>query len=338
MDIDKLYISCLKMLKDKYSINEYSKDKFINIFNNTYIENNINSSKPTNEINKLILIKIKNEIEEQINTNNISNPPLQNIPIIDIENKLKEFENIRANMNLISSSIDINEPLINDDNNEKNFINPISSIQINNQNHDLTLINKFKTFIINTNKNNFKVNPNIDINNNIIYPCYLCIPYDISNKTPYILLSINDNTKIINYTYILDNSNSNNKKWEIWKPITDNYININLNSNNWTITFIDYLNNIIDLSIYNYPIIDVLENISNETFSLKIENHYDFNINNKIKIIKDNNIYTDNIIINKDDNNRIIIKKNNLILKDFINSKIYNYNSQLSLLFKYYSK
>ena len=351
MDIDTLYISCLKMLNDKFNIKEYSKEKFINIYNITYKENNKNPLTPINDINKLILIKIKNNVEEEINkkeiinyekieqdnnNNNNNNNKIIEDNKFDIENKLKEFENIRANMNLITSSIDIKDNINEEDTNLEKIISPIKSIQINNQ--DLSINNKYKTFIINTNKNNFKITINVNILQNNIYPCYLNLPYDIKYKTPYIILSINDNNdKIVNYTFI---PKYNNNIWDIWKPITDNYININLNTNNWNINLIDNLNNILDFSNYYSNIKDVLENTSNNTFSLSIDNENNFNINNKIKIIKENGIIIDNIfIIDKNkDNNRIVIKKNNLNLNDFINSKIYNYNNQISLLFKYYSK
>lgn len=350
MDIDTLYVSCLKMLNDKFNIKEYSKEKFINIYNNTYKENNKNPLIPIYEINRLILVKIKNDINEEINkkdeiNNNEINEKIEeeNNKIdeeprkFDIENKLKEFENIRASMNLISSSIEIKDNINEEENNIEKLSSSINSIQINNQ--DLSVNNKYKTFIINTNKNNFKVSINVNILQNNIYPCYLNLPFDIKYKTPYIILSINDNNdKIVNYTFIPKYNNNN--IWDIWKPITDNYININLNTNNWNINLIDNLNNIIDFSNYYSNIKDVLENNSNNTFSLSIDNENNFNINNKIKIIKENGIIIDNIfIIDKNkDNNRIIIKKNNLNLSDFINSKIYNYNNQISLLFKYYSK
>lgn len=335
MDADKLYVACLKMINDKYGIKEYSKDDFLLIFNNIYKENN--TSVPSNDINKQVLIKIKNEIE---NKNKKVEVPIP----VNLENKLKEIENIRTSMNIISSSIGL-EDTINDDittvnntNTINNNQNPINSIQINNQ--DPTMINKFKSFIINTSKTNFKITSTIDIKNNVIYPCCLCIPADIKNKTPYIILSINDNIKNINYTYIPTICHNNNT-WDIWKPITDNYIDINLTTNNWNITIIDNQNNLIDLSYYISTVIDVLEHNQDNIFSLNIDKPNYFNNGDKIKIIKENGTYTDTVIVNKtnkDNKTILFIQKNNLGIGDFINATIFNYNYQLSLLFKYYPK
>jgi len=333
MDSEKLYISCLKMINDKYGLKEYSKTDFISIYNNIYKEHNTTS--PTNEINKLVLIKIKNDIE------NNTKKETQQVPL-NLENKLKEIENIRTSMNIISSSIGLDDSIHNDDviinsnQNTANPINSINSIQINNQ--DATIINKYKSFIINTAKNNLKITSTIDIKNNIIYPCCLCIPSDIKNKTPYLIISINDNIKNINYTYIPSVCNN---IWDIWKPITDNYIDINLTTNHWNINIIDNYNNLIDLSYYNCNIIDVLEDNSHNHISLNIEKSNYFNVGDKIKIVKENGITIDSTIIDKitiNNNIRIIIQKNNFTMEDFINATIFNYNHQLSLLFKYYAK
>jgi len=324
MNCDNLYLAALKMLNDKYKITEYPKDKFISIFNNTYLENNLNSSIPNNEINKIILVKIKNDIT------NTDEPDKE----IIIESKLKELENIRASMNLLSPpTFESNDTNIDTNNLFNNKDNIIPNIQITNQNPINN--NTFKTFIINTSKNNFKVTPNINIKNNLIYPCCICLPYDIKKITPYILLSINDGLKNINYTYI--NTISNKSNWDIWKPITDNYNEINLN-NNWIISLIDYRGNNLDFNHYYYNIIDVLENNYNNTFSININNNYiKFQVNDKIKIIKENGTFIDNIILDIN-NNRLIINKNKLIYNDFINSTIYNYNNNISLLFKYQLK
>ena len=39
MDPNNLYQSCLKMLNDKYKINDYPKDVFMEIYMNIYNEN-----------------------------------------------------------------------------------------------------------------------------------------------------------------------------------------------------------------------------------------------------------------------------------------------------------
>jgi len=319
MDAERLYVACLKMLNDKYALQEYSKDNFIAIYNNIYKEHNITT--PTNDINKLILIKIKTEVEKTINNNN--SPPL------NLENKLKEIENIRTSMNVISSSIGFQDPIHDDIINNNINSNAMNTIHINNQ--DPMIMNRFKSFIINSNKNNFKINPTIDIKTNVIYPCCLCIPAEIKNKTPYIILSINDSIKNINFTFVPTICNST---WDIWKPITDNYVDINLTNNNWNISIIDHFNNLLNLSYFQSSIHDIIENA--DTFTLDIEKPMYFNVGDKIKIIKENGSHVKSIIINK--NNKIIIQKNNLKLDNFIDAKIINYIHQVSLIFKYYTK
>lgn len=349
MDVEQLYLSCLKMVNDKYKITDYPKEKFVQIFNQTYSENNKNPSTPSNDINKQILIKIKNEIENELERENKFENKFEIKEEINIEAKLKEIENVRNSMNLLSSATtqETQDQLLEEGtlfsnanlNANANINNPsLNSIQITN--NDPTSFNKFKTFIINTSNSKIRISPNIDIGSNIIYPCCISIPTDIKNKTPYLLLTINDGSKIITYTYLPNKCFS---CWDIWSPAIDNYININLNSNNWNITLLDFNGNPLDFSCYYYPIIDVLENNSTNSFSLKINENNESNdnkgffIDNKIKIIMENGTSIDNQITGIN-NNRIIIKKNNLHLNNFINATIYNYNNKCSLLFKYYGK
>ena len=328
MDKENLYIACLKMLSDKYDIKTYSKEKFNIIYAKIYNENN--TSIINNEINKQILITIKNEF---LNNNNND---------YNIDNKIKELESIRATMNNIQPAVlqsSIQQLSIN---------SPLPIIQQPQQSQqpqqfpiiqtEKTLTN-FKTFIINATKNNFKITSSIDIKTNYIYPCKLCVPSDIKNQTPYLIISINDGIKNINYTYIPSICNN---IWDIWIPSVNNYIDINLNNNIWNLNIIDFLGNNLDFSNYYYSINSVLENVLNETFTLNVENSNNFNINDKIKIIQENNTINENIILNKIIDNKnnylLIIKKNNMQLDSFINAKIFKYTNQFSLIFKYTSK
>jgi len=304
---NKLYNICLKMLKDKHQLNEYSKEKFNNIYYNVF-----NSSSPTDNINDLNKIVLK-KINESITINN------DDTNDDNIQNKILELQNIRANMTIKTTNYN-NE--LDDNNNEITNVNipQIKYIKLDNQ------IKTSKTFIINTIKNNFT---SIINNKNNILPIYLCIPSIFKNYTPYILLSINDNyNNLITYTFILDNIGTN---WDIWKPVNNNYNYININ-NNWTISLYDHTNNYLDFTDFYIKILEVLEN--KDYFILKVDNIELLNINDKIKIIFQNNSFIDNIIINIDNNN-IHIYKNNIKLEQFINSKIYNYKYQFSLIFKY---
>jgi hypothetical protein len=311
MDFEELYKTTLKMLNDKFNINQYLKEDFLIIYKTFYQEN----QKPTNELNKEILKKINQIFSQPIKT--------------DIDIRVKELENVRNNIDKLTT---INPPSLQNQ--------PISSIiakedmkipqiQITNEDKKIT----YKTFIINTIKNNFKITLTIDIKLNTIYPCCLCLPSNIKNQTPYIILSINDGIKNNNYTYIPFFQN----KWDIWKPITENYNEINLNNNKWIINIYDYLNNVIDFDEYYSTIFNVIYDKNEEMYFLKIDNLHLFNKNDKIKLIlkdgssRDNKIY--NII-----NDKIVIYPENLEYNDFIDAKIFNYNYQFSLLFKYYIK
>lgn len=306
MDIEELYKTSLKMINDKFNINKYSKEDFLILYKTFYKDNQI----PTNEINKEVLRKINQIFSQPIKT--------------DIEDRVKELEDIRNNINKLSS-ITISQPI---SSNIKEDIK-IPQIQIMNEDKQVT----YKTFIINTIKNNFKITLSIDIKNNYIFPCCLCIPTNIKNETPYIILSINDGLKNNNYTYIPTIMN----KWDIWKPITDNYNEINLNNNKWTIIIYDYLNNIIDFDEYYSIIYNVIYDKNEEMYILKIDNISLFKKNDRIKIIMKDGSSKDNKIADIK-NDKIIIYPENLEYNDFIDAKLFNYNNQYSLLFKYYPK
>jgi hypothetical protein len=329
----KLYESCLKMIKDKHLLNEYSIDKFnkfyFQVFNNSTENDNIN------DLNKLVLKKINEDI--------IFNSHKD----ITIQSKVIELQNIRANM----TSSDINNNTINNtiNNNNNPINNPINNT-INNMNDNENdnetdmkeiklqtssaikyikvdnLSNKNgKSFIINTIKNNFNIN-NKYINNKI-YPSHLCIPSIIKNNTPYIIIGIMDEYSNITYTFtpsIIGDT------WDIWKPVNNNYINININSSLWNLSLYDFTNNYLDLKKFYVNILEILE--VNNQYKIKVSNPNLFNINDNIKIIFINNVISDNNIINKN-NDDIFIHINNIKIDQFINSKIYNLKFQLSIIF-----
>jgi hypothetical protein len=307
MDFEELYKISLKMLNDKFNINQYPKEDFLIIYKTFYQENQT----PTNDINKEILRKINQLFSQPIKT--------------DIDSRVKELENVRNNIDKIStipSSQPISSTLAKED-----MIIP--QIQITNEDRHIS----YKTFIINTIRNNFKITPSINIKSNSIFPCYLCIPSNIRKETPYLILSINDGIKNNNYTFIPTFEN----KWDIWKPITDNYNEINLNNNKWIIVIYDFLNNIIDFDEYYSTIYNVIYDKNDEMYSLKIDNIHLFNKNDKIKLIMKDGTSRDNKIADIK-NEKIYIYPENLEYKDFIDAKLFNYNNQFSLLFKYYSK
>lgn len=321
MDFEELYKATLKMLNDKFGMTTYSKENFQMIYKSFYEEN----QKPTNEINKQILIRIKGDFDlanqEKTNEDNLDSRVKElekirnNIDKLSVLNENKEFKELSS---ISTSSSSIKEDVI------------IPQIQITNQDKN---INNFKTFIINTCRNNFKINPTIDLKTNMIYPCCLCLPAIIKQQTPYIILSINDGTRNNNYTYIPINDN----KWDIWRPVMDNYNDINLNNNKWTIIIYDFLNNQIDFSEYYSTIFNVIYNKNEDNYSIKIDKTHHFNKNDKIKIVLKDGTTIDNQILEIIKDN-LIINTNNLTYEDFIDAKVFNYNYQFSLVFKYLSK
>lgn len=327
MDSNNLYQSCLKMLNDKYKITEFPKEGFMEIYMSVYNEHN--STTPNNELNKMVLIEIRNKVEKDLRNAVTLNENE------DLELKIKEAEALRASiakMTPIMGAVNLDGM---DDTIQTQIQTqsqqPPQMINVSNY-QQTTSTPKCKTFIVNTTKNNFKIKSMVDVKTHCIYPCYICIPADIKYKTPYLILSLNDGIKQINYTYIPVNIN-HNSNWDNWKLITDDYLEISLGNNNWTINFIDYLGNPLDMNEYQAIVNDVL--MVNNNYTLNINKPEFFNKNDKIKIIKSNGYISDNNVINID-NNIITINKNNLELDDFMNSKIINYKHNFSITFKYH--
>jgi len=212
---------------------------------------------------------------------------------------------------------------------ENSKIIPYATELINNKN-TINYINvdnnsTGRSFIINTFKNNVNFTKQIL---NKIYPSYLCIPSSIKNYTPYIILSINED---INYTFVPSKISN---VWDIWKPVNDKYINIELNSSNWSISLFDHSNTLIDLQSFYIDILNIVDN--NSYYELKL-NHNSFNSNEKIKIFSKSGSTFDSIVLNKN-NDIIVIQKNNIKLEQLFNAKICSYKYQISIIFKTFLK
>ena len=316
----KLYEICLKMINDKHQLNEYSIDKFntfyFQVFNNSSDTDNIN------DLNKMVLKKIN----EDIILNSTKND--------NIQNKIIELQNIRSSMNINANGIsngiaNANSNDIGNFNNDDDIDNLkiSSSGNIKYMKLDNLSNNIGRSFIINTFKNTFVITNKYT--NHKIYPSHLCIPSIFKNTTPYIIISIMDEEQSnITYTFVPDIIGP---IWDIWKPVNSNYININIGSSQWKIILYDHTNNYLDLKKYYINILEILE--INKSYKIKVSNPELFNINDKVKIIFNNNIMVDNTIINKDNENNIYIYINNNKIEQFIDSKIYNLNYQLSIIF-----
>ena len=227
--------------------------------------------------NEDLLIRVK----EYENKRNISNAVLANIannndipPPPDAN-----AANTNANMNIIPDII------------EKVF----SSMNTNTS----STFNK-KTLIINSNsrdwincprRNKLSFTINIDLQNNIIEPLKILFPKYVKDITPYIILVITDNHKTFKYHFLYSKSSG---KWDIWKLINkDNNINnnINLANKNWKISFLDYLNNDLNLGTDDIKVSQIND------YSMNTYDKYDNNIN------IDTNI--DNILMPRDDTKEI---------------------------------
>lgn len=318
--MDNLFQSACVMVNDKFNITDFSRNKFDEIVNEI-ITNNPNIS--TNDINRNILIKIKEFYENQ--NSKIDNDQLNK--------KLKDYENQRK-LNVVVNNV--SQPINKSTNLETKNNQPII---YNNTN----IINKSKTLIINSinrewfnnrmnNRNNIKVNISINLKDFELFPDCLCLSNNIRNITPYIIMKIADNIKSINYTFVCDKEN---EKWDIWRPSNIDCENINLINKSWNITLYDFMNNELNIGYDNIPIEKILK-YNDKYYEIFFNNNdNDFSNNDLIKIkLYNSQLYDTKIKI---DNNHYLIPSGNFKLEDFINATILNNMKQLIFIIKYSS-
>jgi hypothetical protein len=249
------------------------------------------------------------------------------------ENHEEIYESATPQQNIIykANPISITLPSINDKIHYKNFI-------INSINRD---------WARNVQRNNIKFNISIDVYANTFYPQCICFPGFVKNITPYVLMNISDNTKNIFYSFTCDNKMYQDSKWDTWYPVED-VENISLQNKSWSIKFYDFMNNELDLGSDNMSVLEVSSKKEKEyTLKILLDAHsYDNNFKiNDIMCIRTYNGKTYNKkIINyikaeRDSdqvNEMTIIDDNNeLVIDDFINSKILNTKNQYSFIIKY---
>lgn len=311
MNKENLYNAVLRMVKDKFNIDEYDINEFNKIYNSFPLDSNIN---------KNVLITINENLKLKSNNTIIDNDILNN--------KIREMELIRkSTIPIANPSIEI--PIINDN----NIKQPVY-IQTQQQNSK-----KFKTFVINSinrdwsnnpNRNNIQINIPININDYYIYPDCLCLNENIKEITPYIIMNISDNIKNYQIIFICNIQNGN---WDIWRPSNDSYFNIDLNKKIWTLTLFDHNNQELNIGYDNIAIIEI-NNYNNNYYKFKLENDYNLNKNDMITIKLYNGTKIKTKIINIIDNN-YIINKNNIKIEEFIDSHILNDMKQFSFIAKY---
>ena len=375
LNLMKLGNACNKMLREKFNviIPDDQINILIEDISNEVLTEYGAIKLTTNQLNNITLSKIKS-LYEKMNIQQV--PVAPNTPssqdthtsqsslnnyntTIDREKffssdildddvltfKLKELEARRKvipSYSIESSDIGSEEP-------KNNIIYKANPISITLP--SVVNTSQYKNFIINSinrdwNRNpyrNFiKFNISIDTNANIFYPQCICFPSFVKNITPYVLMNISDDTRNLFYSFVCKESYKDSK-WDSWYP-TENVENISLQNKSWSIKFYDFMNNELDLGADNIPIIEA--NIHDgHKFVLKfnldeISNDNNFKINDILcirtysgkiyyKKITDYIKASTNIITILDD-------KNELVIDDFINSKILNTNNQFSFIIKYH--
>jgi hypothetical protein len=279
-------------------VKEYEHKREIS---NTIYENNIDLAlSSTNNTNNANNTNNTNNANNTNNTNNANNANL----ISEIMEKVLTSLNTNTNSNI----------------NKKTLI-----------------INSFsRDWINNPNRNKLTFTVNIDLVNNIIEPLKILFPKYVKELTPYIILVVTDNHKTFKYRFLYSKSSG---KWDIWKLINkgDNINNnINLANKNWTINFLDYLNNELNLgkdyikisNINDYKISAYDSNLSIDTNIDNLLMPCNSDINNNLKDSNKFNLYELNIdysnLLEYDEYKLNIISKYDYIQMKTINNEYIN--------------
>lgn len=299
---NKLLIGCKNMLNKKFNI----------IVDDNDLQNNLNVlfTKIQNDkslydhelkhLNSICLTNIKNHYLKNNNNENRNKYSLDYIT-----NKITELE-FERNSNYIEED-DTNDYYHNNEINIKSFV--ISSLEYSN---NLVEIDR----------------------NNYYYPNKLILPKLINNISPYIILKLYDNDVCYTYNFICTYKND---LWDIW--ITNDKYKINFKNDYMKYT-INYFNN--KIIKFNSPKVKIINyNTFNDLFSIRLvlEKPIFLQIKDNITIEINNNIYQKQII-NIIDNNTIDISNtnNNIDINNLINSFIYIYKEQHSIIMNYHNK
>lgn len=299
---NKLLIGCKNMLNKKFNI----------IVDDNDLQNNLNVlfTKIQNDkslydhelkhLNSICLTNIKNHYLKNNNNENRNKYSLDYIT-----NKITELE-FERNSNYIEED-DTNNYYHNNEINIKSFV--ISSLEYSN---NLVEIDR----------------------NNYYYPNKLILPKLINNISPYIILKLYDNDVCYTYNFICTYKND---LWDIW--ITNDKYKINFKNDYMKYT-INYFNN--KIIKFNSPKVKIINyNTFNDLFSVRLvlEKPIFLQIKDNITIEINNNIYQKQII-NIIDNNTIDISNtnNNIDINNLINSFIYIYKDQHSIIMNYHNK
>ena len=285
--------------------------KFNIIVDDNDLQNNLNvlfskiendkslSNRELKHLNSICLTNIKNHY---LNNNNEN----RNKYSLDyIKNNITELE-FERNGNYLEEA-DTNNNYYNNEVNIKSFV--ISSLEYSN---NLVKIDR----------------------NNYYYPNKLILPKLINNISPYIILKLYDNDVCYTYNFICTYKND---LWDIW--ITNDKYKIDFKNDYMKYT-INYFNN--KIIKFNSPKVKIINyNTSNDLFSIRLvlEKPVFLQLKDNITIEINNNIYQKQII-NIIDNNTIDISNTNtnIDINNLINSFIYIYKEQHSIIMNYHNK
>ena len=204
-----------------------------------------------------------------------------------------------------------------------------------------------KVFIINSQNRDWVKQPDrnmlffkvsIDLKTNDIEPLKILFPVFVKDMTPYVNLTITDDTRVQKYVFIFNKNIGSS--WDEWVHMQqDNPLY--LSNNSWKISLLDCFNNPLLLGSDDINVLEVSEN--GKHFDIKFdtekENHHlDLLKKNDIINIKTfhNVIETAKIIHNHGDS--LTIMNDTLKLEDFIQSMILNWKAQYFIVFGYHTK
>lgn len=344
----------INMLNDLFQIEQTDKETKELVSDIMYIITNEHDSEKEHnlniqELNKLTLTRIKEIfIENKQEHTNIKHKP--DISSYDLEDKTLNENNISCKLNELEKRRQL-IPTFKKEDSDKLFKDQSSSHDkaLNYSSAGQVVITqsyqnsyKFKTLIINSfnrdwdknyKRNNLKVNISLSSVDNIILPHCVCFPKFVKNLTPYVLMHVTDGIRNQYYTLTCNSSSSDNI-WDLWYTISEPE-NIIIGDKIWSINFLDFTNNELQLGYDDLIVVSIKEDIEHKQFILLLDKNSDLCNNDNIclKLSNKKNIYTK--IIKTNNNIHISNQDNSISIEDLIGAKIINLNKQYTLIVKY---
>jgi hypothetical protein len=374
-NISKLTSAVAKMLRDKFNIS-LTEDKLKLLINNISqdVEDEYeDSSFKINELNNITLSKIKQLVQKQKQEpvtqpqqpeSNFSNEDMILAKVRELEaqrrfqtsTELKNIQNQTSTFKVAPVS-DISQlqpqqpstaaqPLAAAQPQQQAVHNLTPAPQIIHQMYHQDHIH-YKSFIINSvnrdwikfpNRNNLKFNiPVSPTHSYNFYPDCISFPIFVKNITPYVLANFSDGLTSFTYTFIpTATAITAASKWDKWNTI-DNPEKLVFSNKQWTIKFFDFLNNELDLGSDDVNIVEAAY-FNDDHFVLKYDKQIsDLSTNAHIMLkARTDKVHCKRIIDHSADDKLLTIKKNELTLDDFMNSKMMLTTHQFSIIVKYH--